>query len=148
MEKITISKQIELVQNAYHKANDALLAYNEFVRLARTDIPSVRKDIFAAMAKLTTTCEALVHERDAIRAKFANAPMVQATVSYGGKSVKIACARPHDNIDYPSISEATCEAVRHRLGVPDGEKPLSLDGDIAVVSRRGEVVAYIDGKMV
>ena len=51
MEKITISKQIELVQDAYHKANDALLAYNEFVRLARTDIPSVRKDIFAEIGR-------------------------------------------------------------------------------------------------
>ena len=148
MEKITISRQIELVQDAYHKANDTLLAYNEFVKLARTDIPSVRKDIFAVMAKLTTTCETLMHEREAIRAKYANMPMVQVTMSYGEKSVKIACARPHDNIDYPSISEATREAVRHRLGVPDGKEPISLDGDIAVVSRRGEIVAFIDGKMV
>lgn len=146
MEKITISKQIELVQNAYAKANDAIVAYNEFVRLARTDIPSVRKDIFAVMAKLTTTCESLVHQRDAIRAKYADAPIVQATVSYGGRFVKIACARPHDGIDLPSISEVTYEAVRRRLGVPEGEMPHSLDFDVAVVSRRGEAVAYIDEK--
>ena len=74
--------------------------------------------------------------------------MVQATVSYGGKSVRIACARPHDDVDYPSISETTYEAVRNRLGVPEKEKPHSPDTDIAVVSRRGDVVAFIDGKMI
>lgn len=79
--------------------------------------------------------------------RFDDVAILQARISYGGRSAKIACAKPNEKCDEPSVTEAAYNAVLRRLGVPNGERPTSAETfPIAVLDRAGWTVAIIEPK--
>ena len=146
MEKTSISKQIELVQNAYAKAGDALKLYNDYVSLSKHDCGGVRTSLLDAMARLTDLCSALSDERETARRRFRDVALLKATLVCNGRTVRVAVAKPSDRCDDPSLSESAYNAIRRRLGVQPGDRsPLRTTEafDVAVLSRSGSVVETI-----
>lgn len=143
-----ISKQIELVQDAYSRADDALALFTDATKMAGgiqpPPPPGVRKQLLAAMSELTVWCEQLDKTRKALRSRFNCIPVLQATISANGKSVRVAVAKPIDGVDEPWITEKTRDALMHRLNAEDKDALVSMeDFPVLVVGRSCRVVAEI-----
>lgn len=101
--------------------------------------------IDALVRELTDERAEVVAEIERRSHQFDDVAILQARISYGGKSAKIACAKPNERCDEPSVTEAAYNAVLRRLGVPNGETPTSAETfPVAVLDRAGRTVATIE----
>ena len=142
------SRQIRLAQDAYAKGNDALNLLVEAARLSASEAdappPSIRTHLIRAMNDLTAYCETLDARRKAMRERFRDIPLLQATFACGGRTVRVAVAKPLDEIDEPWITETTRDALERRLGATKDEPMRSMEAfPVLVIGRSGKVVTEI-----
>ena len=144
MKIATYGRQIELIQNAYALTGDALNRFNEYVALASREDEKIRRAFYSVMEQLTVLCESVAKEQKASHERFDGIPLLQATLRYGDKTMRVAVAKPNESCDEPSIGESAYEALRKRLCVPDGAAIVTDERfPVCVVSRHGTIVAVI-----
>lgn len=138
-----ITKMIELVQTAYHKADEAHKAWNDYLAFAREQdarliLPGANdmtESVISFMRFLTETCTYLSGIRDEERKRFDDATILQARIVHDGQVRKVACSKPNDHTDCPWISEGVYNALRKTLGVAPGEElRTEEDYEIAVLN--------------
>ena len=100
--------------------------------------------IDALVAQLASEREDVAEEISRRIHRFDGVPVLQARIAYGGKYAKVACAKPSDSCDEPSISLTAYNALLRRLGVPEGETLRSMEAfPVVVLGRSGQTVAAI-----
>ena len=100
--------------------------------------------IDALIAQLAAERKDVANEISRRIHRFDGVPVLQARIAYGAKSAKVACAKPSDSCDEPSISLTAYNALLRRLGVPEGETPRSMEAfPVVVLGRSGQTVAAI-----
>ncbi len=142
MDLQTIAKQIELVQDCYHKVAQAQSDWNAYRRTAGAHgeaTPELMQFV-SLMRTLTDIAEELDRRREAVQTSLYGTGILQADiVSPDGKRKRsIVIIRPTDKIHEPHISLSAYQALCTMLG-----NPLSTTSpfDIAVIDA-GRVTEY------
>ena len=134
MDLPTIAKQIELVQDCYHKVAQAQADWNAYRRTAGAHgeaTPELMQFV-SLMRTLTETAEKLDRRRDAVQTSLYGTGILQADIVSpdGRRKRSIVVCRPTDKVHEPHISLAAYQALCTMLGDP---LATTAPFDIAVV---------------
>ena len=142
-----LTTQLSELREAVRLAKESYAKYESFVRAGgqSSQYEAVRSFVHYT-EHLEASVVRLQSEVERRMRRFADMSVLQLELRNmrTGKTVKIACAKPNERCELPSISETAFVAVCKKLKIADGEMPHVYDRDaLAVVGRNGQVVVEI-----
>ncbi|MBQ4199609.1 MAG: hypothetical protein II649_06975 [Kiritimatiellae bacterium] len=136
----SISTQLELVQECYHKVLSAKNFWTAYRRAAGECGVATRElpQFVPLLTDLTRTAEELDRKREAAKNALYGVGILQVEVTSadGTRVRKVVVSRPTDKIDEPHVSRAAYHALTQMLG--DGLRT-TAPFDVAVVDDFGHV---------
>jgi len=149
-----LSTELTYAQEAYAKAGDAQKLLNGLIKLWRyspfcgelfsyDQLKKADDGILAFMRTMTETATLLDRRIKERRAKWENAPVLEAVIRCGDLTRKIVIAKPNDRISEPFVTESFLTAIRNKWKT-DEVITTDEDYDILVINRKGKTVAVIE----
>lgn len=144
---MTLATQLTELREALRLAKESHTKYEDFVRSGGQGLPH---EAVRSFIHYTDALEGLIGKLQSEISRRINRYAEVSILQLGltnlrtGKSAKVACAKPSEKCELPSISETAYFAVCKKLKIPNGETPLVQDcNPLAVIGRNGQSILEI-----